>query len=160
MKREMIEDYFHDNGMDSWTPDEEMEFIERRRKYEKARMAVANVNEQDEARHFFNEYDIPFKIMQSGPNKGRLAIIPVREIDQRRILEAKDALERNGFEWVIDHSNVFRDDKDRSVVTFSPYMDRVDELCGIVVDNYEVTVSAYSIYGMATPTIVCREMTL
>ena len=52
-----IQEYFYDNGMPEWSVGEEMELMDRRSKYKKAKMVLANVNNQEEARHFFNEYD-------------------------------------------------------------------------------------------------------
>ena len=153
-----MNEYFGDNGVFDPTPGEVAEFRERREKYEKAKMVLAQVNEQEQARHFFNEYDIPFQITKSGENKGKLRVMPLRAKDRETLFAAKKALERNGLSWVLDHSNVFRDDKDRTVVTFSPYAGDVSLVAGIFVDGFEVTYSEWSIYGNMTPTIVCRKM--
>ena len=154
----MIQEYFTDNGVFDPTPEEIREFKSRRERYEKAKMVLAQVNEQEQARHFFNQYDIPFQITKTGENKGLLRVMPVRSKDRDVLMEAKKVLTRYGFSWAIDHSNYFRDDRDRTVVTFSPYGGDVIQLGGVFLDNFEVTYSDWSIYGYMTPTIVMREM--
>lgn len=152
-----VREYFYDNGMPDWSVGEEMELLDRRKRFKDAKMVLADVNQQEEARHFFNEYDIPFKITASGQNKGKLRVLPLRSKDRKMLIDVKNILKANGFDWAIDHSNVFRDDQDRTVVTFSPYQD-VRQLGGIMIGGFEFTYSEHSIYGLGTDTVVARAM--
>ena len=152
-----IQEYFYDNGVPDWSVGEEMKLIDRRRKYKSAKMVLADVNNQEEARHFFNEYDIPFQITKRGENKGKLRVMPIRDKDRRMLMDVKSVLKNEGFAWAVDHTNVFRDDNDETVVTFSPYHD-VNDFCGISLGGYEFTYSDYSIYGNGTATVVARSM--
>ena len=107
-----IQEYFYDNGVPDWSVGEEMKLIDRRRKYKSAKMVLADVNNQEEARHFFNEYDIPFQITKRGENKGKLRVMPIRDKDRRMLMDVKSVLKNEGFAWAVDHTNVFRDDND------------------------------------------------
>ena len=152
-----IQEYFYDNGVPDWSVGEEMELLERTRKFKDAKMVLANVNDQEESRHFFNEYDIPFQITKRGENKGKLRILPVRDKDRRMLADVKSVLKNEDYGWAIDHTNIFRDYNDETVVTFSPYHD-VRDFGGIFLGGYEFTYSEYSIYGNGTATIVARPM--
>lgn len=115
-------------------------------------MKLANVNDHEAAKRFFDEFDIPYEVISRGENKGKLRVRPVRERDREKIYKAKGMLEQYGLEVVCDHSNVFRDRKDNAVVTFSPY--NISYLpAGI--DWLEM--SGSSIYGMGTKTYVVRR---
>ena len=61
-----IAEYFNDNNIPSPSPAQKDSFIERRKKIEKAQMTVATVSDQEQARHFFNLYGIPFQITKTG----------------------------------------------------------------------------------------------
>ena len=74
-----------------------------------------------------------------------------RSSDGQAVLDARKELEYAGYGFLADHSNVFRDEDDRTVVTFSPY-DAVPK--GIDVPGYDVEVSDYSIYSYGTKTIL------
>lgn len=136
---------------------EEMELLDRRSRFKDAKMVLASVNQQEEARLFFNEYDIPFQITASGQNKGKLRVLPMCSKDRKILMDVKKILKENGLDWVVDHSNVFRDENDNTVVTFSPYQD-VRQLGGIMIGGFEFTYSERSIYGYGTYTVVARKM--
>ena len=155
MDKSLIEEYFNDNGITA-SPFAQQDFLTRRKRYEKAQMTVANISDQEQARHFFNLYNIPFQITKIGQNKGKLRIMPLREKDLEVMRKAKRALRDNGYGWAAENYKVFRDDQDNAVVTFGPGdSDRVHELEGVIGD-FEVTCSRWSIYGNMTRTVVCR----
>ena len=58
MDKSLIEEYFNDNGITA-SPFAQQDFLTRRKRYEKAQMTVANISDQEQARHFFNLYNIP-----------------------------------------------------------------------------------------------------
>ena len=154
MDKSYIAEYFIDNNIPSPSPVQIDSFVGRRRKFEKAQMTVVTVSDQEQARHFFNLYDIPFQITKTGQNKGKLRVMPLREKDLEVMRKAKRALRDNGYGWAAEKYKVFRDDKDNAVVTFGPE-NRVDELPGVVGD-FEVEISKWSIYRITTRTVVCR----
>lgn len=155
MDENYIKAYFEDNGLYDYTDEEKYEFINRRSKFAKKQMTLANVNNHDAARHFFNQYDIPFREITRGENKGKLAVLPIRQSDYHILREARGAFISAGYDWAVDHANCFRDDRDRTVVTFSPYHD-VRCFYGIRLGRFGVTVSEFSIYGLMTETVVAR----
>ena len=54
---------------------------------------------------------------------------------------------------------MFRDEDDRTVVTFSPYHDISPDIAEeIYLPGYDVEVSDLSIYGYGTKTVVIRAM--
>lgn len=115
-------------------------------------MKLANVNDHEAAKRFFDEFDISYEVISRGKNKGKLRVRPVRETDRLKIYKAEDMLKEYGLEVICDHSNVFRDREDNAVVTFSPY--NIDyHPAGI--DWLEM--SGDSIYGMWTRTYVVRR---
>lgn len=66
-------------------------------------------------------------------------------------------LTEQGYGILCDHSNVFRDEDDRTVVTFSPYHDISSDVAGeIFLPGYDVEISNLSIYGYGTKTVVIR----
>ena len=99
--------------------------------------------------------NIPYQIITRGENKGKLRVKSKRSSDGQAVLDARKELEYAGYGFLADHSNVFRDEDDRTVVTFSPY-DAVPK--GIDVPGYDVEVSDYSIYSYGTKTIVMRRL--
>ena len=112
-------------------------------------MKLANVNNYDQARHFFDEYNIPYEVITRGENKGKLRVKPLREKDRFNLIETEYRLKDAGLGRIVDHKNCFRDANDNTVCTFSPYtVDRVPE--GIT----WLKMSEYSIYGMCTKTFV------
>ena len=57
-------------------------------------------------------------------------------------------VEIDTYEILCDHSNVFRDEDDRTVGTFSPYHDiSPDIVQEIYLPGYDVEISDLSIYG-------------
>ena len=76
-----------------------------------------------------------------------------RDVDSRMLMEVKHAMEYAGLGMLCDHSNIFRDENDRTVVTFSPYH-LSPRLYEIDLPGYDVEISDYSIYGYGTKTIV------
>ena len=112
-------------------------------------MELANVNNYAQAKLLFDEYNIPYEIITRGQNKGKLRVKPLRNTDRFNLIETKTRLENAGFDYIVDHSNCFRDADDNTICTFSPYtLEEVPE--GIT----WIKMSDYSIYGMGTKTIV------
>ena len=112
-------------------------------------MKLANVNDYDQAKMFFDEFNIPYEIIKRGENKGKLRVKPVRSKDSFNLIETKSRLETSGLDDIVDHANCFRDADDNTVCTFSPYnANSVPE--GIT----WLKMSDYSIYGMCTKTFV------
>ena len=112
-------------------------------------MVLAKVNDHDQAKLFFEEFNIPYEVITRGENKGRLRVKPVRSVDGRNLLEAKRKLEAASLGYIVDHMNCFRDEEDRTVCTFSPY---TADAVPYGTDWLEM--SDYSIYGMWTKTFV------
>lgn len=104
---------------------------------------------------FFETYNIPYQVITRGENKGKLRVKATRSSDGQAVLDARKELEYAGYGFLADHSNVFRDEDDRTVVTFSPY-NAVPKV--IDVPGYDVEVSDYSIYSYGTKTIVMRQL--
>jgi hypothetical protein len=77
--------------------------------------------------------------------------------DSSVLLEVKRQLEDAGLGAVCDHSNVFRDADDRTVVTFSPYYLLPIATVKQHLYEYDVEISDYSIYGYGTKTLVIRR---
>lgn len=104
---------------------------------------------------FFETYNIPYEIISRGENKGKLRVKNIRSSNGLAVLDARRELEYAGYKSLCDHSNVFRDEDDRAVVTYSPY----NAVPGVVeVPGYDVEVSDYSIYSYGTKTIVIRPL--
>ena len=95
------------------------------------------------------------KVKRNGWTKGKLRVKATRSSDGQAVLEARKELEYAGYGSLADHSNVFRDENDRTVITFSPY-NAVPKV--IDVPGYDVEVSDYSIYSYGTKTIVMRRL--
>lgn len=69
--------------------------------------------------------------------------------DSSKVLEVRRQLKEQGYGILCDHSNVFRDEDDRTVVTFSPYHDISSDVAGeIFLPGYDVEISNLSIYGL------------
>lgn len=115
---------------------------------------LARINNHEAGKLFFEAYNIPYQVITRGENKGKLRVKTIRSSDRQAVLDAKKELEYAGYKSLCDHSNVFRDEADKSVVTFSPYnvTSRVIEMPG-----YDVEISGYSIYSYGTKTIVMRR---
>ncbi len=108
-------------------------------------MVLADVNNQEQARLFFNEFHIPYEVTSRGENKGRLRVKPIRAVDRRNLQETRQRLSSEGLGFIIDHANCFRDEDDNTVCTFSPYQAFSSPVGW-------VKMSEYSIYGMGTMT--------
>jgi hypothetical protein len=118
---------------------------------------VVHVNNVEEAKRFFDAYNIQYEIISRGENKGMLRTRRTREKDSYVLLEVRRQLEDAGLGAVCDHSNVFRDANDRTVVTFSPYHLLPLATLEQYLYGYDVEISDYSIYGYGTRTIVIRR---
>jgi hypothetical protein len=114
----------------------------------------------EEAKRFFETYDIPYEVVSCGENKGRLRIIKIGERQRNELLEVRRMMENAGLGTCCDHSNVFQDSADRTVITFSPYH-TVANLEQIIMNGlfggYSVEISDYSICGLGTRTIEIRS---
>ena len=120
-----------------------------------AAFTLALINNHEDGKLFFETYNIPYQIITRGENKGKLRVKSTRSSDGQAVLDARKELEYAGYGFLADHSNVFRDEDDRTVVTFSPYnaVPRVIDIPG-----YDVEVSDFSIYSYGTKTIVMRRL--
>lgn len=129
--------------------------ILRKGKSMMATFTLALINNHEDGKLFFETYNIPYQVITRGENKGKLRVKATRSSDGQAVLDARKELEYAGFGLLADHSNVFRDEDDRTVVTFSPY-NAVPKV--IEVPGYDVEVSDYSIYSYGTKTIVMRRL--
>ena len=129
--------------------------ITRKGKSIMATFTLALINNHEDGKLFFETYNIPYQVITRGENKGKLRVKATRSSDGQAVLDARKELEYAGFGLLADHSNVFRDEDDRTVVTFSPY-NAVPKV--IEVPGYDVEVSDYSIYSYGTKTIVMRRL--
>ena len=116
---------------------------------------LALINNHEDGKRCFETYNIPYQIITRGENKWMLRVKATRYSDGQAVLEARKELEYAGYGFLADHSNVFRDENDRTVITFSPY-NAVPKV--IDVPGYDVEVSDYSIYSYGTKTIVTRRL--
>ena len=128
--------------------------ILRKGKSMMATFTLALINNHEDGKLFFETYNIPYQVITRGENKGKLRVKATRSLDGQAVLDARKELEYAGYGFLADHSNVFRDEDDRTVVTFSPYY-AVPNV--IEVPVYDVEVSDYSIYSYWTKTIVMRR---
>lgn len=112
-------------------------------------MKIANVNDYEQAKLFFDEFNIPYEVVTRGENKGKLRVKPNREKDRYNLFEAEKRLQNAGLGHIVDHSRYFRDADDNTVCTFSPY-DLHPNMEGVP----WLKVSDHSIYGCGTRTYV------
>lgn len=123
------------------------------------------INEPDEAVKLFHELarfgvKIPYQIIKQGPNKGKVRVRKTRDVDGRFTLDVETFLRRRQRDNYLDHTDRFRTDDGRSVVTMNPYLDMSDLSRDITKDGtphrlgqYYIFPSPISIYGNDTPTI-------
>ena len=109
------------------------------------------INNPEEAKLFFAEYDIPYKEIKEGEDKGKLLVKPVPMSDGVQVLEVEKRLQRSRLHIVTDHSNVFLDRNNDVIVTFSPY-----NIYELPPRRPWLEMSDYSIYGNGTKTFVVR----
>ena len=122
-----------------------------------AAFELAEINDHEEGESFFEAYQIPYEIITRGENKGKLRVKRTRSVDGEEVRKVWRLLTDAGYGILCDHSNVFRDEDDRTVVTFSPYHDISPDTVGeIYLPGYDVEVSDLSIYGYGTKTVVIR----
>lgn len=119
-----------------------------------ATFTLALINNHEDGKLFFEAYNIPYQVITRGENKGKLRVKTTRSSDGQAVLDARKELEYAGYGLLCDHSNVFRDEDDNPVVTFSPYhgVPSVVEVPG-----YDVEISELSIYSYGTKTVVMRK---
>ena len=129
--------------------------ILRKGKSMMATFTLALINNHEDGKLFFETYNIPYQVITRGENKGKLRVKAIRSSDRQAVLDARKELEYASYGFLSDHSNVFRNEDDRTVVTFSPY-NAVPKV--IEVPGYDVEVSDYSIYSYGTKTIVMRRL--
>ena len=115
---------------------------------------LAPIDNSEDAKIFFETYNIPYQVIVRGENKGKLRVKTSRSVEDDAAPVAKRRMERAGYGVLCDHSNVFRDADDRPVITFSPYHIGIDS---IEVPGYEVEISDLSLYGDGARTIVMRQ---
>lgn len=120
---------------------------------------LALINNHEDGKLFFDTYNIPYQVITRGTNAGKLRVKQPRSYDNSKILEVRRLMTEQGYGILCDHSNVFRDEDDRTVVTFSPYHDISPDIAGeIYLPGYNVEISDLSIYGYGTKTVVIRAM--
>ena len=131
--------------------DFEMEIEKGLQANQEPRMALAAVNDCKEAKLFSEEYDIPYKEITRGKDKGKLRILPLRTIDHERAYEVHKKLRKSRLSDIIDHESIFRDRNDNTIVTFSPY-----DVTERPKNRPWLEMSEHSIYGYETKTFVVR----
>ena len=71
-------------------------------------MVLADVNNHEQARLFFDEFHIPYEVTQRGENKGLLRVKPIRAIDRKNLMETRQRLANSSssfpFFVFIDHT--------------------------------------------------------
>ena len=124
-----------------------------------AAFELARINDHEEGEAFFEAYRIPYGVITCGENKGKLRVKRMRSADGEEVRKIRRLLTGVGYGALCDHSNVFRDEDDRTVVTFGPYHDISPDVAGkIYLPGYDVEVSDLSIYGYETKTVVIRAI--
>ena len=122
-----------------------------------ATYTLALFNNHEPGKLFFDTCHIPYQVITRGANTGKLRVKQPRSYDSSKVLEVRRQLKEQGYGILCDHSNVFRDEDDRTVVTFSPYHDISSDVAGeIFLPGYDVEISNLSIYGYGTKTVVIR----
>lgn len=122
-----------------------------------ATYTLALINNHEDGKIFFDTYNIPYQVITRGTDVGKLRVKQPRSYDSSKVLEVC-RLEQ-GYRILCDHSNAFRDENNRTVITFSPYHDISSDFAGeIYLPGYNVEISDLSIYGYGTKTVVIREM--
>lgn len=117
------------------------------------------INNHEDGKLFFDTYNIPYRVISRGANAGRLRVKQPRSYDSSKVLELRRLLTEQGYGILCDHSNVFCDEDDWTVVTFSPYHDISPDIAEeIFLPGYDVEISDLSIYGYGTKTVVIRAM--
>ena len=112
-------------------------------------MKIANVNDYEQAKLFFDEFNIPYEVVTKGQNKGKLRVKPNRKKDLLNLLEAETMLQNAGLGSIVAHPRYFRDADDNTVCTFSQN-DLHPTLEGVPC----LKVSDHRIYGFGAPTYV------
>lgn len=83
-----------------------------------ATYTLALINNHEDGKLFFDTYNIPYQVITRGINAGKLRVKQPRAYDSSKVLEVRRLLTEQGYGILCDHSNVFRDEDDRTVVTF------------------------------------------
>lgn len=122
-----------------------------------ATYTLAFINNHEDRKLFFDTCNIPYQVITKGVNTGKLRIKQPRSYDRSKVLEVRRLLTEQGYGILCDHSNVYHDEDDRTVITFSPYHDISPDFTGeIYLPGYNVEISDLSIYGYGTKTVVIR----
>lgn len=112
---------------------------------------MALINNHEDGKLFFDTYNIPYQVIAKGVNAGKLRVKQPRSYDSSKVFEVRRLLTEQGYGILCDHSNVFRDKDDRTVVTFSPYHDISFDVAGeIYLPGYNVEISNLGFYGYGT----------
>lgn len=123
-----------------------------------ATYTLALINGHEDGKRFFDTYNIPYWVITKGANAGKLRVKQPRSYDSSKVLDVRRLLTEQGYGILCDHSDVFRDENDRTVITFSPYHDISPDVAEeLYLSGYDVEVSDLSIYGYGTKTIVERR---
>lgn len=110
---------------------------------------LAYVNDYQEAKRFFDEFNIPYEVITEGESKGRLLVNEIKPEGRSWLLAAEDRLRKSRLSVICDHSNEFLDRDGNVIITFSPY--NISELPP---HRPWLKMSDYSIYGHGTKTFV------
>lgn len=115
---------------------------------------LAPIDNYEDGKIFFETYNIPYQVIARGDNKGKLRVKTSRAVEDDAIFKARRAMERTGYGVLCVHSNVFRAEGDRPMVTFNPCYEAISD---IVVRGYDIEISDLCLYNGGTKTIVVRE---
>ena len=105
---------------------------------------IVNTCDTVSAVKFLQHYNIPYSMVSTGEFKGKIRTSEPRRFDFEML---HDVQEKCPFS---DHSQVFRDETGKTIVTVSPYNCSDD----FTLPGYKCTVSDISLYGMDTKTYV------
>ncbi|MCD8153529.1 MAG: hypothetical protein LUF78_02345 [Clostridiales bacterium] len=125
----------------------------------------ALVNNKEAAIQLFEDYDTPYHLITKGENAGKIRIKRLRDSDYMWYWEQEDALKRQRYADIVEHSIIFRDVDDELIFCFSPYHifhEKIGEngkpkYKEPEVPGYECEVRYPGIYGNGTATAVFRK---
>jgi len=126
-----------------------------------------NTTDTETAADFLTFCNIPYRIMKSGINRGRIQAKRCLAADRHRLEDILQKM-RQSYPDFCEHMNAFRDDDDNMIVTFSPYetpgvLDFTEDgrwtftPYDLTLPGYSCKVLTKSVYGMDTQTIVIRQ---
>lgn len=124
-----------------------------------ATYTLALINNHEDGKLFFDTYNIPYQVITRGANSGKLRVKQPQSYDSNKVFKVRKLLTEQGYGIFCDHSNVFCDEYDRTVVTFSPYHDISSDVAReVYLPGYNVEISNLSFYGYGTKTVEISAM--